>query len=167
MARKESAAVGGRQSQLPLYAWRYHLAAEAAALDDIQITNRLWHGGPDVWRQVWRAVGDAAVAHAQRVEILGQPPGSTATRHIEIEIEIEFIQATYRGQLRLQDREYSVESHQQPAVSLEREPFAAHVDRCIEPTMGRSSRVPELQEQFSGHSVPVDGQTRVAPESHE
>ena len=87
-------------------------------------------------------VEDVAVRHAQRLEILGQPCGPTATR--QIKIEIEFIQATDRGQARFQSGEYSVESHQQRAVSLEREPFAAHVDLCIEPAMGRSGRVPEL-----------------------
>jgi hypothetical protein len=141
MAREESAAVGGCQSQLPLYTWHYHLAAEAGALDDIQTPEGLWHGGHQV-SQALVDVEDAAVPHAQHLEILGQPSGPTATR--QIEIEIKFIQATYGGQLRLQDRQYSVESHQQRAVSLEREPFAAHVDLCIEPAMGRSGRVPEL-----------------------
>jgi len=100
MAREESAAVGGCQSQLPLYTWHYHLAAEAGALDDIQAPERLWHGGHQMWMQAVVDVEDAAVAHAQHLEILGQPSRPTATR--QIETEIEFVQATYRGQLRFQ-----------------------------------------------------------------
>ena len=87
---------------------------------------------------------NAAVSHAQRLEILGQPCGPTATR--QIKIEIEFIQPTYRGQARFQGGEYSLESHQQHPVPIEREAFAAHVDLRIEPTMGGSSRRPELRE---------------------
>ena len=101
VAREESATVPRRQSQLPLHTGHNHLAAEAGALDDVQTPQRLRHVGDEAGMCGLVDVENAAVGHAQRLEILGQPCGPTATR--QIKIEIEFIQATYRGQLRFQD----------------------------------------------------------------
>jgi len=143
VARKESAAVVRCQSQLPLHAWHDHLSAKSGALDDVQTPQRLRHVGDEAGMCGLVDVENAAVGHAQRLEILGQPCGPTATR--QIKIEIEFIQATYRGQARFQRGEYSVESHQQHAVSLEREPVSAHIDLGIEPAMGSSGRCSELR----------------------